>query len=434
MIFDKKAETMPRKELEQVQIERLQTTLNRVYRNVAFYKKSFDSHGVNIESIKSREDLPNLPFTTRADLLAAYPYDMFAVPLRDIVRIHSTSGTAGKPLVVGYTKNDLKNWTACTARLLAASGITEHDVVQIAFHYDLFTGGFGFHQGAELIGASVIPASTTLAEKQITIMKDYKTTALLCTPGFALHIAQEMDAMKIHPEQLSLKTGIFGAEPWSNSMRRQIETRLHCTAHDSYGLTEIMGPGVAGECEERAGLHVNEDHFIVEVVDPATGKWVGEDGQGELVFTTITKEGFPLIRYRTGDIASLISEPCSCGRTFTRITRVTGRTDDLIFFDGQKIFPSEIEQILLDVEGTAPHYQIVLSRENGKDIMDVRVEAGESFEIDKLGKLEAMRDTLVERIQQELEISAQVHFVEPRTFERATKDKIRRVIDKRESV
>jgi phenylacetate-CoA ligase len=432
MIYNKSKETMPKPELRLLQLERLQMTLNRVYRNVAFYKKIFDDCKVNAESILSLDDLVRLPFTTREDLISAYPYDMFAVPLRDIVRLHSTSGTVGKPVVVGYTKNDLLHWSECTARILSAAGITEHDVVQIAYHYDLFTGGFGFHQGAERIGASVIPASSTSPEKQVLIMKDYKTTSLLCTPSFAFRIAQELELLHIHPEKLFLKTGLFGAEPWSESMRKELEERLHITALDNYGLTEIMGPGVAGECETKNGLHVNEDHFIVEIIDPKTHRQAGPGEQGELVFTTITKEGFPLIRYRTGNLACLIEGTCSCGRTFMRISRISGRTDDLIFFGGIKIFPSQIENILLGIEGITPHYRIILEREEGIEVMEVQVEISEkALTDDKLKNLEHLRDSIAKKIESELEIQVKVLLVEPKTLLPGGNAKMRRVIDKR---
>jgi len=432
MILQKEFETLPRDELEQLQVERLQSTLYRVYRYVSFYKQSFDSHGVNIENIKSIRDLEQLPFTTKEDLRKSYPYDMFAVPLRDILRIHSTSGTTGKPIIVGYTKNDLPHWTDCTARLLAAAGVDEHDVVQIAFPFNLFTGGFGFHQGAEQIGASVIPSSTSAPEKQIMIMKDFKTTVLICAPSYAVNIASTLGDLQVHAESLNLKVGLFGAEPWSENLRSQLEEGLHIAALDNYGLTEVIGPGVAGECEHKNGLHVNEDHFVVEVVDSKTMAPLPLGQEGELVFTTITKEGFPLIRYRTGDISSLIEEPCPCGRTTRRMRRVTGRTDDLIFIKGQKVFPSQIEEILLEAEGTAPHYRILLDRQDGNDTMEVQVEISESFPaFDELKNLERLRDTITRQIEVVLGVDAKVTLVEPRSLLRDSGAKVRRVIDNR---
>lgn len=430
-LYNPKEETLPRDELEQLQIERLQSTLNRVYRNVAFYRAAFDSHHVRLDKLKDVRSLRELPFTTKEDLQSSYPYDMFAVPLRDIVRIHSKSGMTGKPIVVGYTRNDLRNWTECVARLLAAAGITEHDVVQIAFDYSLLAGGFGFHQGAEQIGASVIPMSlTTSVERQITIMKDFKTTALVSTPGYALSIATALEELQVHPERLNLRRGLFGGERWSEPLRRQIEERLRITSTDTYGLTEIMGPGVAGECEARCGLHINEDHFIVEVIDPKTLEPVGPGAEGELVFTTITKEGFPLIRYRTGDVTLVNAEPCACGRTFARMARVTGRTDDLIRFRGLGFFPSQVEEILAGVEGASPHYQIILDRHGGVDTLEVKVEVSENAPaLDEVRKLETLRLELARRIKAALDVEAKVTFVEPRSMRGvAGKD---RVVDKR---
>jgi len=413
-------------------VERLQASLIRVYRYVSFYKQSFDSHGVDIEQIKSIRDLAKLPFTTKENLRKSYPYDMFAVPLRDIVRIHSTSGTTGKPIIVGYTKNDLRHWTDCTARLLAAAGVTEQDVVQIAFPFNLFTGGFGFHQGAEKIGASVIPSSTSAPEKQIMIMKDFKTTVLLCAPSYAVNIAATLGDLHMHAESLNLHTGLLGAEPWSETLRSQLEESLHITALDNYGLTEVIGPGVAGECEYKNGLHVNEDHFIVEVIDPKTLQTLPPGREGELVFTTITKEGFPLIRYRTGDISCLIEEPCACGRTTRRMQRVSGRTDDLIFIKGQKVFPSQIEEILLEAEGTAPQYRILLDRVDGDDTMEIQVEISENYPaFDELKNLERLRDTIGRRIELVLGVEAKITLVEPRSLMRESPGKTRRVIDNR---
>ncbi len=433
MIYSREYETMLREDLEQLQLERLQATLNRVYRNVAFYKHSFDQHQVDIEKIKSVRDLKNLPFTTKEDLRKSYPYDMFAVPLRDIVRIHSTSGTTGAPIVVGYTRNDINIWGSLVARVLTAAGITSQDFVQVAFRYGLFTGGFGFHYGAEKIGASVIPSSTENIRKQITIIKDYKTTALISTPGYALHIAAALEEQKIHPEELSLKKGVFGAEPWSESLRAQIEEKLHIEAYDNYGLTEILGPGIAFECEERNGLHVNEDHCIVEVINPETLEPSGFGEEGELVFTTITKQGFPLIRYRTGDVSSLIEAPCECGRTLVRMNRISGRTDDMIIVEGINVFPMQIEQILLDLEGAAPHYQIILKREEGLDAMEIKLELSETLaSFDEIREIQKFEADVADRINSELGIKAKVNLVEPMTIFRSEGGKLERVLDLRE--
>jgi len=418
ILYNPKCEKIPRDELDQLQIERLQSTLNRVYRNVAFYRTAFDAHRVNLENIRDVRSLRELPFTTKEDLRRSYPYDMFAVPLRDIVRIHSTSAAAGKPIVVGYTRNDLRTWTECTARLLTAAGITEHDVVQIALDYSLFPGGFGFHQGAEQIGASVIPASLTASvEKQVVIMRDFKTTALISTPSHAASIASVLDQVHIHPEQLHLRLGLFGGEQWGEPLRRQLEDRLHIIATDTYGPAEIMGPGVAGECSLRRGLHINEDHFIVEVVDPRTLDPVGAGDEGELVFTTITKEGFPLIRYRTGDITSVDPAPCPCGRTFARMARAMRRADDLILFHGMGFFPSQIEEILSEVEGTSPHYQVILDREGGVDTLEVRAEVSDKIpSLDVLRTLETLRSQITRRIKAALDVDAKVTLVEPKSL------------------
>lgn len=433
MIFDKTYECLKREDLEQVQVERLQATLNRVYQNVAFYKHSFDKAGMSIEKIKSVKDIKEFPFTTKDDLQLNYPYNMFAVPLKDIVRIHSTSGTTGKPIVVGYTHSDIGIWTTLIARILTAIGITDHDFVQIAFNYNITSAGLGFHYGAEKIGASVIPSSMDKIGRQIQIMKDYKTTAIISTPGYALHISKVMDELGIHPESLYLKTGLFGAEAWSDNLRSEIEKGLHIKAYDNYGLTELIGPGISFECECRNGLHVNEDHFIVEVIDPNTQKPVGLGEEGELVFTTITKQGFPLIRYRTGDISSLIEDKCECGRTFVRMKRVSGRTDDMIIIDGINVFPSQIEECLLQIKGVEPHYQIILDRKDGSDTMEIQVEATDSIEsFDVVGSIQTLKQKLQKHLENILEIKPTVTFVEKKSIKRSEGNKLRRVIDKRD--
>jgi len=432
ILYNPKCETMPRDEREQLQIERLQSTLNRVYRNVAFYHTAFDAHHVNLEKLKRIEALRELPFTTRDDLRESYPYDMFAVPLHDIARIHSTSGTTGVPIVVGYTRNDLRNWTECTARLLVAAGIADRDVVQIALNYSLFAGGFGFHQGVEQIGACVIPASlTTSPEKQAIIMRDFKATALISTPSHAINIIAALEQLQIHLERLHLRTGLFGGERLSDPLRHQLEERLHITAVDSYGLTEIMGSGVAGECSQRNGFHINEDHFIVEVVDLQSLEPVGPGEEGELVLTTILKEGFPLIRYRTGDITRLNPEPCPCGRTFVRMAGVTGRTDDLILFQGVGFFPSQIEEILSNVKGASPHYQIILDKQGDVETLEIRVEISDAIPfLDEVKTLEALRVQMAGRVKTALDIDTKVTFVEPKSLSRLAGAN-RHVLDRR---
>jgi phenylacetate-CoA ligase len=433
MMFSREYEAMDREDLAQLQLERLQTTLNRVYRNVSAYRKALDNAKIDIEKLKSLSDLKYLPFTTKEDLRESYPYDAFAVPLRDIVRIHSTAGTTGKPIVVGYTKTDLANWASLVARVLTAAGIDGHDFVQVAFAYNLSTAGLGFHYGAEKIGASVIPSSSEDVRRQLLIMRDYKSTALVGTPGYALHLGSVIKEMGLHPDELFLKTGLFGAEPWSANLRSQIEESLHITAYDNYGLSEIIGPGVAYECSERSGLHINEDHFIVEVIDPETLEPVGPGVDGEIVFTTITKQGFPLIRYRTGDRTQLFDSVCPCGRTSLRMDRVSGRTDDMIIVEGVNVFPSQIEEVLLDVEGIEPHYRIVLNREAGLDVMEIQVEVSKELPIlDETKELQRFQSTIEQHLTTSLGFSPKINLVEPKTLERSNGGKMIRVIDRRD--
>ena len=429
MIYNPRAETLQREDLEQLQLERLQSVLNRVHRNVAFYRHLFDEHRVDPLGMKSLRDLREVPFTTREDLRRSYPYDMFAVPLRDVVRLHSTSGTTGRPIVVGYTKNDLAHWTECMARHLAGAGISEHDVIQIAFGFSLFTGGFGLYQGAEAIGASVIPSSREPLEKQLTVMRDYKTTALTCTPSFALALAAQREQMDLHPEQLKLRVGIFGAEPWSEGLRAQLEEGFHLRAFDIYGLTEVVGPGVAGECDRREGLHVNEDHFLVEVVDPSSGKPLPAGEEGELVFTTLTKEAFPLVRYRSGDLASLLPGPCACGRTLARISRLAGRTDDMVFFQGVKFLPSQVEEALLEEKGLAPHYRIVLDREGALDTVEIQVEVAAAE--DRIASLQELQERVARRVEERIEVRPHIRLLQPHSLPRPEGGKARRVEDRR---
>ncbi|MCX5647180.1 MAG: phenylacetate--CoA ligase [Phycisphaerae bacterium] len=430
--YDPKCEMMAREELQQLQIERLQATLNRVYRSVAFYRTAFDAHKVNLEKLKDVRALQDLPFTTKEDLQKSYPYDMFAVPLRDIVRIHTTSGTTGTPIVVGYTQNDLRSWRQCAARLLAGAGVTEHDVVQIALRYSLVADGFGFHQGAERIGASVIPASlATSVAKQIVIMRDFKTTVLISTPSHALTIAASLDEVQVHVERLHLRLGLFGGERWSDPHRRQLEQQLRLVSTDTYGPTEVMGPGVAGECHLHQGLHLNEDHFIVEIIDPKTSEPVPLGEDGELVLTTITKEGFPLVRYRTGDITRIDSTPCPCGRTFVRMARIMGRTDDLIFVQGVGFFPSQIEEILAGIDGVSPYFQIILDQDRGVETIEIRVEISDQIPFfDEVKTIETLRLQAAKRIKTVLDIDPKVTLVEPKSLQ-TLPEGTPRVIDKR---
>jgi phenylacetate-CoA ligase len=432
MIFDRTHECMDRDDLEQLQIERLQATLHRVHQNVAFYKQSLDARRIDIGKIRGLADLAELPFTTRDDLAKSYPYDMFALPLRDIVRIHSSSGTTGKPNVVGYSHTDIQTWAGLIARVLCGSGISDHDLVQIAFNYNLSTAGLGFHYGAEKLGASVIPSSNENIGRQIMVMRDYKTTALIGTPGYALHIAGALAEMNIHPEELHLKIGLLGAEPWSENLRAEIERGLRIKAYDNYGLTELVGPGIAFECEHRNGLHINEDHFIVEVIDPVSCRNLRPGEEGELVFTTVTKQGFPLVRYRTGDISALVEGKCACGRTLVRMKRVAGRTDDMLIIDGMNVFPSQIEEALLQIDAIEPHYQIILDRRNGLDTIEIQVEPSPRFPyFDQLSRMEQLQNRIKQHLDDILGIRTKVTLVEPKTIRRSEGKKLKRVVDRR---
>ena len=430
MYWQPESECMDREELAQLQLERLESTLNRVYQNVPFYKRKFDEIAFNPDDLRSLEDLGKLPFTTKNDLRENYPYGLFAVPLREVVRVHASSGTTGMSTVVGYSRNDIKTWSNLVARILAAGGITKDDVIQISFNYGLFTGAFGLHYGAERLGASVIPISSGNTRRQIQIMQDFKTTALVGTPSYAMLMADTMMEMGINRNSLSLKYGLFGAEPWSEAMRKELEDKLKIVATDNYGLSEVMGPGVAGECQERNGLHIAEDHFLVEVINPETLVPVKPGEPGELVITTLTKEAFPVIRYRTRDLARLIPSQCPCGRTMIRMTRVFGRTDDMLIVRGVNVFPQQIETVLFEIEGVAPHYQIVIDRKGALDETTVNVEVSESIFFDEMKKQSELKETIKKRLASELGISVEVKLVEKKTLERF-EGKAKRVIDKR---
>ena len=430
-IWNPEFETMSRPDVEQLQLERLQSTLNRVYKNVKFYRSRFDELGIEPADIRSREDLEKIPFTTKDDLRDNYPYGMFALPLREVVRIHSSTGTTGKPTVVGYSANDLDSWSEVVARIMTAGGVTKDDVVQIAFGYGLFTGGFGLHYGAERIGASVIPISSGNTRRQLMIMEDYRTTALVCTPSYALFLTEVLEENQIDPKRLSLKYGLFGAEPWSVNMREDIENKMGIIATDNYGLSEVMGPGVAGECLEKTGLHLNEDHFIPEIIDPESGNTLPMGEWGELVLTTVRREAMPLVRYRTSDLTRLYVEECGCGRTLVKMEKVTGRTDDMIIFKGVNVYPSQVEEILFEFEGVTPHYQIVLGRDGALDTMEILVEVNESIFFDEMKKQRTMIENIFDSIRNTLGVSPKVKLVEPRSLERF-KGKAKRVVDERE--
>jgi phenylacetate-CoA ligase len=433
MFFEAKSETMSREDLEQLQLERLQSTLTRVARNVPYYRKKFDEMGIDPDDFRALADVSRLPFTDKSVLQDNYPYGLFAVPLREVVRLHASPGSAGVPVVVGYTVNDIKRWSDLVARVLASGGATRDDVVQIAFDYGLFTGGLGFHEGAQRLGAAVIPASGGNTRRQVMIMQDYKTTVLACTPSYALHLASVMDEMGINPNSLSLRFGLFGGEAVSESMRAVVESRLKLTATQNYGPTEVMGPGVAGECQARGGMHVSEDHFLVEIIDPASGVAVAPGETGELVLTSLTKEAFPVIRYRTGDITRIVPGECSCGRTFVRIDRVLGRTDDMLCIRGVPVFPGTIEAVLAQVPGGAPDYRVIIEREGALDKATVLIETSEEIFFDQMSQ----QQHFVDSIKRKLDSSAGVAF-EVRMVERcglAGGDAVRecssKVIDKR---
>lgn len=428
--WNKTYECMSRDEMTRVQTERLINTVKRVYHNVPFYREKMQKAGIEPGDIRSLEDLKKLPFTYKQDLRDTYPYGMFAVPLSEIVRIHASSGTTGKQTVVGYTRRDIDTWAEVMARTLTCAGASKESFIQVAYGYGLFTGGLGVHYGAERVGASVIPISGGNTKRQLQIMKDFGTTILACTPSYALYMIDEMEEAGIKKEDLKLKAGVFGAEPWSNKMRDEIEEKLGILAIDIYGLSEVIGPGVASECPCKCGLHVWEDHFIPEIIDPQTEEVLPPGSRGELVFTTITKEGLPLIRYRTRDISSLNYEECPCGRTAVRMAKVSGRTDDMLIIRGVNVFPSQVESVLLEFGETAPHYQLIVDRINNLDVLEIWVEMTPSIFSDEVKKLEDIEKKIKGEIESTLGISAKVKLVEPRSIERS-EGKAKRVIDKR---
>lgn len=423
-------EKLNRKQYEELQLERLKRTVERVYENVPFYRKKFDEIGVKPHHIKTLKDIRLLPFTTKDDLRENYPYGLFTVPLSKIVRIHASSGTTGKPTVVGYTKHDMEVWTEVVARIVTAAGVREHDIAQIAFGYGLFTGAFGLHQGLERVGATVIPISSGNTEKQLMVMQDFGATVLVCTPSYALYMDEVASELGIDKSKIKLRLGLFGAEASTVEMRREIEKKWGLFATENYGLSEIIGPGVSGECEYREGLHINEDHFYPEIINPDTGEVLEEGETGELVLTTITKEGMPLIRYRTRDITSLIYEPCKCGRTNVRMTSVKGRTDDMLIIRGVNVFPSQIESVLMGIEGIGPHYQLVVKKKGYLDDLEVHVELVDGKLLERYAELEKLENKIKHRIFTVLGLNVKVKLVEPKTLERTT-GKAKRVIDLR---
>jgi phenylacetate-CoA ligase len=432
MIWNETKECMSRDEIRNLQSARLRKMVDRVYHNVEFYRKKMQQMGLEPGDIKSIDDLHKLPFTTKSDLRDNYPFGLFAVPQSEIVRVHASSGTTGKATVVGYTRKDIDLWQECVARVLAMAGIGPQDKIQVAYGYGLFTGGLGLHYGAENLGATVIPMSTGNTQKLITMMQDFGATAIACTPSYLLHIAETLEeAGKIG--NIQLKAAICGAEPWTENMRKEIEAKLHLKAYDIYGLSEILGPGVAADCEYHKGLHVYEDHFVPEIINPETLEPCKEGEVGELVFTTITKEALPLFRYRTKDLTSISYDKCECGRTLARIDRFKGRSDDMLIIRGVNVFPSQVEAALLEIAETSPHYLLIVDRVNNLDTLEILVEVEERFFSDEIKELESLTRKITHVLQSALGLAVKVKLVEPKTIQRS-EGKAKRVIDNRKLV
>jgi phenylacetate-CoA ligase len=421
---------LPLEQLRRVQLQRLQAVVERAYQNVAHFRQRMDERGLTPASIRALEDSARLPFTIKTDLRDTYPFGLFASPMSEIVRLHSSSGTTGKPIVVAYTREDIDVWTSVITRSLAACGLHRGDIVQNAYGYGLFTGGLGIHYGAEALGATVIPVSGGNTDRQIMIMKDFGVTAITCTPSYFIHLIERAGEMGVNMKDLPLRVGVFGAEPWSESMRQYIQENSNVTAFDIYGLSEIVGPGVAIECPEHHGLHIFEDHFYPEIIDPQTGEVLPEGAEGELVLTTLSKKAMPVIRYRTRDITTITREPCACGRTLCRFLRVGRRSDDMFIIRGVNVFPSQIEHALLQVEGTLPHYVIVLTRDKGLDQVEVQVEITPEVFSDMVGAMENLQEKIIHAIEQVVGIRMEVRLVEPHTIQRS-EGKAKRVIDQR---
>ena len=421
---------MDRNGIRHVQSERLRETVERVYFNVPYYRNKMQEAGIGPESIRSIDDIAKLPYTTKQDLRDNYPFGLFAVPMSEIVRVHASSGTTGKPTVVGYTRNDISTWSEVMARTLTSAGANRNDFIQVAYGYGLFTGGLGLHYGGEKIGASVIPISGGNTVRQIQLMHDFGSTVLACTPSYALFLAEAIQESGINRDDLKLRVGVFGAEPWTENMRREIEDKLQIKAIDIYGLSEVIGPGVASECLVQKGLHINEDHFYPEIIDPETLRVLPEGSTGELVFTTITKEGLPLIRYRTRDLTRLTYEKCTCGRTMVRMEKCLGRSDDMLIIRGVNLFPSQVESVLLEMSEIKPHYLLIVDRVNNLDTLELKVEVDEAFFQDKISQLESLRQKLQNNLENSLGLGIKVTLVEPKIIERS-EGKSKRVIDKR---
>ncbi len=430
MIWNEEIECMSSSEMRKLQSERLKELVNKVYQNVEFYRKKMDEKGVRPSDIRSIDDISKLPFTNKTDLRDNYPFGLFAAPMKEIVRIHASSGTTGKPTTVGYTKKDIENWQEVLARCLIMSGVTPEDIVQVSFGYGLFTGGLGIHYGAENVGCTVVPISAGNTRRQLQLMSDFGSTVLACTPSYALHLADAMSEFGYSLSDMKLKTGVFGAEPFSENMRLELEKKWGIKAFDIYGLSEIMGPGVANDCEFHDGLHIHEDHFFPEVVDPKTKEPLPDGQQGELVFTTLTKEGIPLLRYNTHDLTTLNRERCECGRTLVRMKKITGRSDDMLIIRGVNLFPSQIEQVLLEMGETSAHYMLYVDRENNLDILELKVELDETKMVDTIKDLMSLSRKIEHSLHSALGLSVKVTLVEPKSIPRS-EGKAVRVIDNR---
>jgi phenylacetate-CoA ligase len=429
-VWNRHFECMDRDGIRQVQSERLRETVERVYFNVPFYRNRMQEAGLGPESIQSIDDLSKLPFTTKQALRDNYPFGLFAVPMSEIVRVHASTGTTGKPTVVGYTRSDIATWSEVMARTLTSAGANRNDFIQVAYGYGLFTGGLGLHYGGEKIGASVIPISGGNTLRQIQLMHDFGSTVLACTPSYALFLAEAIEESGIKREDLKLRVGVFGAEPWTENMRREIEDKLRIKAIDIYGLSEVIGPGVASECLVQDGLHINEDHFFPEIIDPKTLGILPEGSTGELVFTTLTKEGLPLIRYRTRDLTRLDYSKCSCGRTMVRMEKCLGRSDDMLIIRGVNLFPSQVESVLLEMSEIKPHYLLIVDRINNLDSLELKVEIEEDFFQDKISELQSLREKIRNAIESAIGLGLKVTLVEPKTIERS-EGKAKHVIDNR---
>ena len=429
-IWNRHFECMEREELKKVQSERLRETVERVYYNVPYYRNKMQEAGLGPEHIQSTDDLHKLPFTTKQDLRDNYPFGLFAVPMSEIVRVHASSGTTGKPTVVGYTHRDIATWSEVMARTLTCAGANRHDFIHVAYGYGLFTGGLGIHYGGEKIGASVIPVSGGNTTRQLQLMHDFGSTVLACTPSYALFLAEAIEESGIDRKELKLRAGVFGAEPWTENMRKEIEEKLSIKAIDIYGLSEVIGPGVASECLFQQGLHISEDHFLPEIIDPRSLEVMPTGETGELVFTTITKEGLPLIRYRTRDLTRLNYDKCTCGRTMVRMEKCLGRSDDMLIIRGVNLFPSQIESVILEMSEIKPHYLLIVDRVNNLDTIELQVEVDEAFFQDKISQLQSLRNKIQNNLESTLGLGIKVTLVEPKTIERS-EGKSKRVIDKR---